>query len=392
MGEGGLKPGWTRVAFGDVVRQVKEKLDPQRSGLERYIGGEHMDTDDLRLRRWGTIGENYLGPAFHMRFSPGQVLYGSRRTYLRKVAHADFPGICANTTYVLESRDPSVLLPDLLPFLMQTEAFHQHSKEQSKGSVNPYVNFSDLAWFEFALPPLREQERIVELLQAVKEMREGLRELNQANYRFARAWASSTVAKWQRAGPVVQLGVVLLGSPESGSSAPPVTIETGRYVLSLSALGPAGYVSGALKRVPASAAMDKALLAKGDMLISRSNTRERVGFIGIYDGLGEGTVSFPDTMMRLRPNPKVIRPIFLEWLVQSPPVRNAIQATAAGTSASMKKINRGGLLSVPIPELSLIEQDAVLNKIQVLKQSIHRIQQRRHQAAVLIRGCQMLIV
>ncbi|MCP3997609.1 MAG: restriction endonuclease subunit S, partial [bacterium] len=89
------KAGWTTAAFGDVVRHVKDKVDPDESGLERYIAGEHMNSDDLRIRRWGEIGDGYLGPAFHMRFKPGHVLYGSRRTYLRKVAVADFEGITA---------------------------------------------------------------------------------------------------------------------------------------------------------------------------------------------------------------------------------------------------------------------------------------------------------
>ena len=157
MNDRSLKPGWTRVAFGDVVRQVKDRVDPVKAGLERYVAGEHIDTDDLRIRRWGEIGAGYLGPAFHMRFRPGQVLYGSRRTYLRKVAVADFEGITANTTFVLESKDSNVLLTDLLPYIMQTESFHKHSIEKSKGSVNPYVNFSDLATYKFALPPLAEQ-------------------------------------------------------------------------------------------------------------------------------------------------------------------------------------------------------------------------------------------
>jgi type I restriction enzyme S subunit len=65
------KADWGRVAFGDVVRHVKDRVDPEESGLERYVAGEHMDTDDLRIRRWGTIGDGYLGPAFHMRFKPG---------------------------------------------------------------------------------------------------------------------------------------------------------------------------------------------------------------------------------------------------------------------------------------------------------------------------------
>lgn len=162
-----LNRGWLRVALGDVVRQVRDRVDPEKSGLERYVAGEHMATDDLKIRRWGLIGEGYLGPAFHMRFKPGQVLYGSRRTYLRKVAVADFSGITANTTFVMESKGSKVLLPELLPFVMQAESFHEHSIKQSKGSVNPYINFTDLTWYEFALPPLDEQRQIAEVLEVV---------------------------------------------------------------------------------------------------------------------------------------------------------------------------------------------------------------------------------
>ncbi len=160
------KAGWTRVAFGDVVRKVNDRVDPWDSGLERYVAGEHMDTDDLRIRRWGQIGDDYLGPAFHMRFKPGHVLYGSRRTYLRKVALADFEGITANTTFVLETKDPARLMPELLPLLMQTEAFHSYSIKHSKGSVNPYINFTDLEAFEFLLPPIQEQARQLSLMLA----------------------------------------------------------------------------------------------------------------------------------------------------------------------------------------------------------------------------------
>lgn len=186
MSQGQLKPGWRRMKFGEVVKQVKDRVNPQELGLERFIAGEHMDTDDLGIRRWGDIGDNYLGPAFHMRFKPGQVLYGSRRTYLRKVAVPDFEGICANTTFVLEPHDPEVLLPELLPFIMQTKAFHEHSIKQSRGSVNPYVNFSDLAWYEFALPPLEEQSQILAVLrdaEAVVEARRALAKRSQLLFR-----------------------------------------------------------------------------------------------------------------------------------------------------------------------------------------------------------------
>lgn len=164
-----LSEEWKRVKFGDVVRDVKVTVDPETSGLERYVAGEHMNTDDLHIRQWGTIGDGYLGPAFHRKFVKGQVLYGSRRTYLRKVAVAEFDGICANTTFVLEPKGDD-LLPELLPFIMQTESFSTHAVKQSRGSVNPYVNFRDIAWYEFALPPKEEQRRIVEILSSTDDL------------------------------------------------------------------------------------------------------------------------------------------------------------------------------------------------------------------------------
>ena len=213
------KSGWTTVAFGDVVKKVTDKVDPEESGLERYIAGEHMDTDDLRIRRWGEIGDDYLGPAFHMRFKPGQVLYGSRRTYLRKVALANFEGITANTTYVLESKDPEVLLPELLPFLMQAETFHEHSKRESKGSVNPYVNFSDLAWYEFALPPLAEQRRIADALTCAEVLRERLRLCATRSQELLRSSIMANVV--ELAGQMIRVGDLVdrsvIASPQDGN-------------------------------------------------------------------------------------------------------------------------------------------------------------------------------
>lgn len=200
----GLPDGWRTVRFGDVVRQVKDSVDPEASGLERYIAGEHMDTDDFRVRRWGEVGDGYLGPAFRMRFKPGHVLYGSRRTYLRKVAVADFEGICANTTFVLEPSTPE-LVPGFLPLVMTTEAFHAHSIEQSKGSVNPYINYRDLAWYEFPLPPVNEQVRIVEELRAATNAVWQFELVEAAASKTARAWLHHAI-NLDRVGETQPLG------------------------------------------------------------------------------------------------------------------------------------------------------------------------------------------
>ena len=153
----------TKVRFGDVVAQGKDVVDVEAGVVERYVAGEHMDSDDLHVRRYGTLGDGYLGPAFHRGFRAGQVLYGSRRTYLRKVAVPDFDGVCANTTFVCEPADDR-LLSSYLPWVMRSTAFHEHSVSRSKGSVNPYVNWKDIAAFEFSVPSRVEQERLAGLL------------------------------------------------------------------------------------------------------------------------------------------------------------------------------------------------------------------------------------
>lgn len=179
-----LPKGWRLVKFGDLVRKVSSRVDPESSGISRYVAGEHMDSDNLNITRWGIVGDGYLGPAFTMRFQPGQVLYGSRRTYLRKVALADFEGICANTTFVLETKSAD-LLQEFLPHVMSTERFHAHSISKSKGSVNPYINFVDLNDYEFALPPIAEQHRIIRAMKALEYTRDSYSEIETATLRTA---------------------------------------------------------------------------------------------------------------------------------------------------------------------------------------------------------------
>ena len=160
-----------KYLFGDIVREIKEKVDRDNNPYDYFIAGDHMDTDELHLLRRGLFEGSDVGPAFIRVFKPGQVLYGSRRTYLRKVAVADFEGVTANTTFVLESKDESILLQSLLPFIMQSDRFVQHSIKRSKGSTNPYVLFSDLADYEVDLPDIPEQKRLSEVLWAIDSVK-----------------------------------------------------------------------------------------------------------------------------------------------------------------------------------------------------------------------------
>ena len=161
-----------RVRFGDVVKEVKINIDRTTDTHEYFIAGEHMESENIHITRRGRFENSDVGPAFIRLFKPGQVLYGSRRTYLKKVAVADFEGITSNTTFVLETKDPMVMMQELLPFIMLTDSFTEYAINNSKGSTNPYILFSDLAAYEFNLPDMETQKRLVAKLLACDRAKE----------------------------------------------------------------------------------------------------------------------------------------------------------------------------------------------------------------------------
>ena len=173
-----LKPGWQRVKFGEVVRLNKETCkDPEAAGINRVIGLEHLEPGDLRVRSWADVAG---GTTFSNRVRPGQVLFGKRRAYQRKVAVADFDAICSGDIYVFESSDQTQLLQELLPFICQTDSFFGYAIGTSAGSLSPRTNWKSLAEYEFALPPLEEQLRMCKFLGASIESVHALEKLASA--------------------------------------------------------------------------------------------------------------------------------------------------------------------------------------------------------------------
>lgn len=383
------KAGWTRVAFGDVVRQVKDRVDPEESGLERYVAGEHMDTDDLRIRRWGTIGDGYLGPAFHMRFKPGQVLYGSRRTYLRKVAVADFEGITANTTFVLEPKDSRGLLPESLPLVMQTEAFHEHAIKQSKGSVNPYINFSDLTWFEFWLPPLNEQRRIAAAFASIVSAAEELRRLGQRVDAIEQAFLVDAFGL-AVGRPPGQLSVVPLASLAEvrqglakGRRADADT--TTRPYLRVANVKDGELDLGEIKDiVVARDQVDRYTLRTGDVLMTEGGDLDKLGRGTVWQGEVAGCLH-QNHVFAVRPDGDKLDPWYLAALARSPYGRQYFLGCAKRTS-NLASVNKQQVSQLPVPMLAIAEQRRWVQQYRSIRAVAVRVGARRQSTDFLRRA------
>ncbi|WP_420444406.1 restriction endonuclease subunit S [Candidatus Poriferisodalis sp.] len=329
-----------------------------------------MDTDDLRLQRWGDVDDGYLGPAFHMRFKPGQVLYGSRRTYLRKVAIADFEGICANTTFVLEPSSAD-LLPEFLPQVMSTERFHDHSVQQSKGSVNPYINFRDLTWFEFALPPAKHQWSIVKVLECARQaaheaaqVRTALESLKDALIDDA-TWDSSC-GRWSV--PLVRVGDLLDGTPRNGLSPKASSEPDGVRSVTLSAVRDGRFTADedTEKWCEPSSKAPEFRVDAGDVFIVRGNgNRSLVGRAGLALVKPEPACIYPDLLIRLRFDELRIDPFLATALWNFRRVHRRLLGRAK-SSNGIYKVNGKDISSHELPVPPAAESRALLTRLRAI--------------------------
>ena len=165
LSEKQIKDGWQIVKFGEIAKNISKRVEPSETNLEVYVGLEHLDPQSLRITRRG-VPADVKGQKLRVR--PGQIIFGKRRAYQKKVAVADFEGICSAHAMVLEEVVGKII-PGLLPFFMQSDMFMDRAVAISEGSLSPTIKWKTLAIQEFPLPPIERQKEILEVLEKLEE-------------------------------------------------------------------------------------------------------------------------------------------------------------------------------------------------------------------------------
>ena len=148
-----------RVKLGDVAREYKA-ISKENTGMP-IVGLEHLTPGDITLSQW----DEGIETTFTKAFKKGQMLFGRRRAYLKKAALAPFDGVCSGDIIVIEAI-PERIDPALLPFIIQSDLLFDFAVGNSAGSLSPRVKWESLREYEFELPEMGEQEKLVQLLEA----------------------------------------------------------------------------------------------------------------------------------------------------------------------------------------------------------------------------------
>jgi len=252
-------------------------------------------------------------------------------------------------------------------YLLQAEPLRREIAKAAEGAhLVPYW----LKRVPLARPSEQEQTRIAETLKAADDHIRAIEEQIRKAERVRKAVLQSTFPYQRDTTGLPTINGLIVAPVKNGYSPVCPDYETGRWVLGLDALTENGFNPEGRKPAP----VDDPKLAgneleDNDILISRSNTRERVGFAGLYQG-HPTPCFYPDLMMRVRVDDAKIRPHYLDLLLQSEFARRFFQSRAGGTSGSMVKIKERDVRQMPVILPDIDKQEIIIERFKAGTQLI----------------------
>jgi type I restriction enzyme S subunit len=351
--------------FADVVTLSSTRTaNPLAAGIERFVGLEHIKPENLHIRSWGNVAD---GTTFTSTFKSGQVLFGKRRAYQRKVAVANFDGVCSSDIYVFESKDPNVLHPELLPFICQSERFYQYAIKTSAGSLSPRTNWTHLANYEFQLPPIDEQRRIADLLWAADDVvskwqatLESLEKLK--NAASIKLFNANDELEWIPCDSLckeITVGIVVTPAkyyvPNGIPALRSLNIFPDKFVLDELV-----YISKEANEMHS-----KSRLSKGDVVIIRTG---RPGDAAVINSELDGCNCID--LIIARPGERM-SPSYLSRFINSAAGRRKITQGTAGTA--QLHFNVSQMKKMPIPLVSLERQMEIVEQLDAIDEQIQQI-------------------
>lgn len=368
---------WVQVRLGDVAEINGEKVPrwPDDRPI-RYIDiasvSHERGIDASELKRMAFA--DAPGRARRL-VRKGDVLVSTVRPNLRAFAQVPeaLDGEVASTGFATLRAAPEVVLPGFLWILVNTEDFVDEMVARCTGSNYPAIRADDVAAYQFMLPPLSEQARIVDLLSSVQSQVAALTAERDA----ARNLRSASLVKSLGDIPARPLGEVLRAI-EAGRS--PLTDgevprDDQRAVLKVSAVLPGKFVPTEAKALAPETPMRADWEVKpGDVLMTRANTPARVGAVcRVPEGIRQG-LYLCDKTLRLVADQSQVLPGYLAYALDAPAVRAWLSSSATGTSASMFNISQAKIRAIPTAMPDLETQRRIAAQMHALDAVVDRLE------------------
>ena len=377
-----LPEGWKRVVFGDVSSRYISGGTPKSSVPEYWDGAvpwttsAAIDADDLHLtepKRY--ISDEGLANSSAKVVPKGSLLVGTRVGVGKAVVNLLDIAISQDLTGVVLNE--SLIDPEFAAYVFKCATAQDFFDARKRGATIKGVSRSDLKQVPLRLPPVSDQQAIVQALRSVHVAIESRRdelgvERERKTALVARLLAFGTrgeptkdsaagkvPASWQ----VTRLGKLIGWGPQNGLYKPQSAYGTGTPILRIDAFSPGDTVSEhGLKRVQLSADEEETYsLQEGDIVLNRVNGNiSLVGKAAIVGRLNESIV-FESNMMRFMLDSDVVTSEYVNTFLASPVGRSLLISRARHTN--QVSVNQGDVKSLPVPVPAREEQRVIANII-----------------------------
>ena len=349
-----------KYRFEQIAINSTEKKKPVEEDRFTYLGLEHLDSGSLKVTRFGSdvapIGEKLV-------MRKGDVLFGKRRAYQKKVAIAPFDGIFSAHGMVLRP-NVEVIDPDFFPLFISSDYFLDAAIKISVGSLSPTINWRDLKILEFDLPDLETQRKLAAVLWSINDTMESYKKLISATDELVK---SQFMEKFGlpdnnvKGYPLGRIGDVV-SDVHYGTSAK--ASDNGKYVyIRMNNITYEGALDlSDIKRIDvADSEIENYIVRYGDVLFNRTNSRDLVGKTCVFDR--KNPMIIAGYIIRLRMNGLVL-PEYLSLFMNTRYAKKLLFSMAKGAvgqaNINAKELQDISIIIPPIDEqrefLTLVRQ------------------------------------
>ncbi len=359
-----MKAGWKIMPLGSACAFDKVQ------GIHRnlpYVGLEHIESQTARFS--GSI-EPQSVKSSTFRFSTEHILYGRLRPYLNKVLAPDFEGHFSTEIFPIKP-GPALLRQYLLYWFIADETV-ERINGTCTGARMPRANMQTVMGFDFPLPPLAEQRRIVGILDEALEAIATAKANTEANLANARAvFDSHLQAVFSQRGDgwkqrtLEQVATTFSRGRSKHRPRNEKMLYGGKYpFVQTGDIRNADHFITEYSQTYSEAGLAQSKLwPQGTICITIAANIAETGILG-FDAC------FPDSVIGVVADAKEAEAGFLEYLLQS--FRTRLQAKGKGSAQA--NINMGTFENERFPFPPVTEQRKIVARLDSLRTETQRLE------------------
>ena len=318
----------------------------------------------------------------------GDILFARRNAYLKRVAVAPHDGLFSAHGLVIRPK-PGAIIPDFLPYFMQSDLFMERAIGISVGSLSPTVNWKDLAKQEFLLPPIQEQARLVEAASSCRAAVDALQDATDAAALAALAFGKSIAETLSDQWPLVPIGDV--SEVQYGLTVNQRRAESSlcKPYLRVANVQLGWFDLSEIKEIGVFDGDEVHALQSGDVLVVEGHaTRAEIGRAAIWREEIPGALH-QNHLIRIRTFGG-INPRYICEMINSPHGQTYFQ-TRAKSSSGLNTINSSVVREYQIPQPPIAVQDQVVSIFEAMSAEREKLLYRLSSAHSLMKEFLALI-